>query len=59
MLPNVLDEFAIVAPVPLKHLVQLPISALQTVKGGWSKNALPHGPDLVQLPDALRAEFGL
>lgn len=38
---------------------QLPISALQTVKGGWRKNAPPRGPELVQLPDALRVEFGL
>jgi hypothetical protein len=38
---------------------QLPISALQTVKGGWRKNAPPRGPELVQVPDALRAEFGL
>lgn len=38
---------------------QLPISALQTVKGGWRKNAPPRGPELVQLPDALQAEFGL
>jgi hypothetical protein len=38
---------------------QLPISALQTVKGGWRKNAPPRGPELVQLPDGLRAEFGL
>jgi len=38
---------------------QLPISALQTVKGGWRKNAPPRGPERVQLPDALHSEFGL
>lgn len=43
----------------LEPTKQLPISALQTVKGGWRKNAPPRGPELVQLPDALRAEFSL
>lgn len=43
----------------IERAQQLPISALQTVKGGWRKNAPPRGPELVQLPDALRAEFGL
>ncbi len=43
----------------IEQAQQLPISALQTVKGGWRKNAPPRGPELVQLPDALRAEFGL
>lgn len=43
----------------IKPAQQLPISALQTTKGGWRKNAPPRGPELVQLPDGLRAEFGL
>ena len=28
-----------------------PISKLQTVKGGWRKNAPPRGPELVAVPD--------
>lgn len=41
----------------VKSLVQLPasdrfpISKLQTVKGGWRKNAPPRGPELVAVPD--------
>jgi hypothetical protein len=43
----------------IKSAQQLPISALQTIKGGWRKNAPPRGPELVQLPETLRDEFGL
>ena len=43
----------------VRHLVQLPpanrflISRFQTVKGGWRKNAPPHGPELVAVPDFI------
>lgn len=32
---------------------RLPISAIQTVKGGWRKSAPPRGPELVAMPSAL------
>ncbi|MFD2262816.1 hypothetical protein ACFSM5_07945 [Lacibacterium aquatile] len=32
---------------------RLPISAIQTVKGGWRKSAAPRGPELVSTPSAL------
>lgn len=31
---------------------RLPISAIQTVKGGWRKSAPPRGPELVAMPSA-------
>ncbi|MDE2517717.1 MAG: hypothetical protein KGL12_16950 [Rhodospirillales bacterium] len=31
----------------------LPISAIQTVKGGWRKNAPPRGPEMVATPSTL------
>lgn len=32
---------------------QMPISAFQTIKGGWRKNAPPRGPELVAAPSAV------
>lgn len=32
---------------------RLPISAIQTVKGGWRKSAPPRGPELVATPSTL------
>lgn len=32
---------------------RLPISAIQTVKGGWRKGAPPRGPELVATPSTL------
>lgn len=32
---------------------QMPISALQTFKGGWRKDAPPRGPELVAAPSAI------
>jgi hypothetical protein len=32
---------------------RLPIAAIQTVKGGWRKNAPPRGPELVALPSTI------
>ena len=32
---------------------RLPISAIQTVKGGWRKTAPPRGPELVATPSTL------
>jgi len=37
-----------------KHI---PIGKLQTVKGGWRKDAPPRGPELVALPEILTGEF--
>jgi hypothetical protein len=36
---------------------RLPISALQTIKGGWRKDAPPRGPELVATPSTI--EFPL
>jgi len=35
---------------PLAPSARFPISKLQTVKGGWRKNAPPRGPELVATP---------
>ena len=35
---------------PLAPSERFPISKLQTVKGGWRKNAPPRGPELVAVP---------
>lgn len=32
---------------------QMPISAVQTIKGGWRKNAPPRGPELVAAPSLI------
>ncbi|RWE54181.1 hypothetical protein [Mesorhizobium sp.] len=32
---------------------QMPISAVQTVKGGWRKDAPPRGPELVAAPSII------
>lgn len=32
---------------------RLPISAVQTIKGGWRKTAPPRGPELVATPSTL------
>jgi hypothetical protein len=32
---------------------RLPISAIQTVKGGWRKSAPPRGPEMVATPSTL------
>jgi hypothetical protein len=32
---------------------QMPISAVQTIKGGWRKNAPPRGPELVAAPSTI------
>lgn len=32
---------------------RLPISAIQTVKGGWRKAAAPRGPELIAMPSTL------
>ena len=36
--------------MPLALSDRFPISKLQTVKGGWRKNAPPRGPELVAVP---------
>ncbi|MGO8657259.1 hypothetical protein ACC771_16785, partial [Rhizobium ruizarguesonis] len=33
---------------------RFPISKLQTVKGGWRKNAPPRGPELVAVPSFIQ-----
>jgi hypothetical protein len=43
--------------IELPAAQRLPISAIQTVKGGWRKNAPPHGPELVAMPSTF--EFPL
>lgn len=40
-------------PRELPAAQRLPISAVQTVKGGWRKSAPPRGPELVAMPSAL------
>ncbi len=35
---------------PLPATDRFPISKLQTIKGGWRKNAPPRGPELVAVP---------
>lgn len=40
-------------PRELPVAQRLPISAIQTVKGGWRKSAPPRGPELVAMPPAL------
>lgn len=37
----------------LRAAQPLPISAIQTVKGGWRKSAPPRGPELVATPSTL------
>lgn len=39
--------------LPLASGDRFPISKLQTIKGGWRKNAPPRGPELVAVPDFL------
>jgi hypothetical protein len=36
---------------------RLPISALQTVKGGWRKSAPPRGPELVAAPSTIEMKL--
>lgn len=36
---------------------RLPISAIQTVKGGWRKDAPPRGPELVAIPSTLEVSL--
>ncbi|MBX4863814.1 hypothetical protein HJA86_28450 [Rhizobium bangladeshense] len=37
----------------LTHSQKMPISALQTVKGGWRKDKPPRGPELVAMPSTI------
>jgi hypothetical protein len=34
----------------------IPINEIETIKGGWRKNAPPRGPELVALPELLSCE---
>jgi hypothetical protein len=43
--------------IELPPAQRLPISAVQTIKGGWRKNAPPRGPELVATPTTI--EFPL
>lgn len=38
---------------PLASADRFPISKVQTIKGGWRKNAPPRGPELVAVPDFI------
>ena len=42
---------------PLPKADQLPISKIQTTKGGWRKEAPPRGPERVELPSTLSPLF--
>lgn len=39
--------------IELPHSQRLPISAVQTVKGGWRKDKPPRGPELVAMPSTI------
>jgi len=39
----------------LPNAMHRPIGDIQTIKGGWRKNAPPRGPELVELPHDLAA----
>lgn len=43
--------------IDLPQSQRLPISAVQTIKGGWRKDAPPRGPELVATPSTI--EFPL
>ncbi len=44
-------------PIELPQDQRLLISAVQTIKGGWRKDAPPRGPELVATPSII--EFSL